>query len=202
VLLAALVYLVEIRSSGGAPGEEGGRVPIFSFAVEDVVLLEVRDIASDEVVAVRRWIGEAWRMVEPFGAEADYTRVEGLLGTLSTLQSTRVIDEEDADLEAFGLSEPLMRVRVDQESGDSLVLVVGRENPAGYSHYVQREGEGAVYLVSSSVIGDLERLLDGPPEKPTPMPTETLVPTVITSASTAASAGGTATVEPTSTVQE
>jgi len=142
------------------------------------VLLEVRGLASDEVVRVRRWIGEAWRMVEPFGAEADYTRVE-----------------------AFGLSEPPTRVRVDQESGDSLVLPLGRENPAGYSHYVQREGEGAVYLVSSSVIGDTERLLDEPPEKPTPMPTGTLVPTVITSASTA-SAGGTATVEPTSTVQE
>jgi hypothetical protein len=165
------------------------------------VLLEVRHLASDEVVVVRRWIGEAWRMVEPFGAEADYTRVEGLLGRLSTLQSTRVIDEEDADLEAFGLSEPLMRVRVDLESGDSQVLLVGRENPAGYSQYVQREGGEAVYLVSSSAIKDLERLLDEPPEKPNPMPTETLVPKVITSAPTV-SAGGTATVEPTPTVQE
>lgn len=205
--LAAVVYLVEIRGGEEAPGEEEGRVPVFSFAPEDVVLLEVTNPATDQVTTVRRSIGEAWRMAEPFAAEADDTRIEGLLGRLSEFKSTRVLEKEDVDLGAFGLSEPSLRVRVDLESGDSQVLLVGKQNPAGYSHYVQREGEESVYLVGSSTVEDLERLIDEPPEKPTPVPTETLLPTVISSTPTLDAAGtpaatATVVVEPTSSARD
>jgi hypothetical protein len=204
VLLAALVYFVEIRGGEEAPVEEG-RVPVFSFALEDVVLLEVRDKVADQSVTVRRGIGELWRMTEPLAGEADDTRIEGLLTRLSTLQSTRIMQGEEIDLEAFGLIEPSLEVEVGMEDGGSQVLLVGVQNPAGYSHYVQRDGEEVVYLVGSSTIGDLERLIGEPPEKPTPMPTETLIPTVIIPSPTVPVTGTatiTLTLEPTSTVGE
>jgi hypothetical protein len=105
------------------------------------------------------------------------------------------------DLEAFGLAEPALRVEVGLEQGGDQVLLVGSENPAGYSRYAQREGEERVYLVSSSTIGDLEELVGNPPEKPTPTPmsTETLPPTVITGTQTPAVSGA-ATVTPTLSV--
>lgn len=200
VVLAALIYFVEIRGQGEAPTEEEDRVSIFSFEVEDVVLLEVRDKVADQTVRVRPGLGESWFMMQPFGAEADVTRIEGLLGRLSTLQSSRVIEEEGIDLEAFGLSEPSLEVEVGLEEGGSQVLLVGGQNPAGYSHYVQREGEEPVYLVASSTIDDLERLISEPPEKPTPMPTETLMPTIVIPTATVP-VTGTATITPTITVE-
>ncbi len=193
VLLAALVYLAEFRGRGETVETQEGRVPIFSFGLEDAVLLEVRDLKADEIVTVRRWAGEAWRMVEPFAADADDARVEGLLGRLSTLESTRVIEGKDIDLEAFGLSEPTLEVKVGLQNGESQVLLVGQETPAGYSQYVQRKGEEVVYLVGSSTIGDLQRLTSEPPEKPTPVATETAVPTVVTTTPTAT---GTPTARP------
>jgi len=206
-LLLVLVYLVEIRGGEEAPGVGEGRVPVFSFAVEDAVLLEVTDSDADETVTVRRSVGEAWRMVEPFEAEADDTRIGGLLGRLSRLESTRVIQGADIDLQAFGLSEPSLEVEVGLQNGENQVLLVGQENPAGYSQYVQREGEDVVYLVGSSTIHDLENLIGEPPEKPTPMPAETLVPTVITARPTVSGAGTptvtpTLTLRPTSTAEE
>lgn len=199
VVLAALVYLWEIRGHEEAPREEG-RVPIFSFAVEDVVSLEVRDRVADQRVKLGRTGGELWVMTRPFGAEADDTRIEGLLSRLSTLQSNRVIEEEEIDLEAFGLTEPALEVEVGLGDGESQVLLVGKQNPAGYSYYVRREGEEAVYLVGSSTIGDLERLINEPPEKPTPMPTGTLIPTVIVPTPTMP-VTGTATITPAVTVE-
>ncbi len=178
LVLAALVFAVEMRGGQETAPEEEGKVPVFSFDVEDAVTLEVSDQRSGESVMVRKWTGEMWRLTAPFEAEADATRIEGLLGSLSRMQSTRVVKGEDVDLKAFGLAEPALRVEVGLAEGDSQVLLVGNKNPAGYSCYVQREGSSEVYLVASSITGDLERLISEPPEQPTPTPTGTAGPTV------------------------
>ncbi len=178
VVLAALVFVLEMRGGQETAPEEEGRVPVFSFEVEDAVTLEVTDQRSSESVMVRRLAEGMWRLTAPLEAEADATRIEGLLGSLSQMQSTRVVEGEDVDLEAFGLAEPALRVEVGLADGGSQVLLVGNKNPAGYSSYVQREGGSEVYLVASSAIGDLERLISEPPEKPTPTPTDTPGPTV------------------------
>lgn len=183
-VLAALVLVVEMRGGQETALEEEGRVLVFSFEVEDAVTLEVADQRSNASVMVRNWAAGMWRLTKPFEAEADAPRIEGLLGRLSQMQSTRVVEGEDLDLEAFGLAEPLLRVEIVLADGGSQVLLVGTRNPAGYSSYVQREGGDEVLLVGSSVIGDLERLISEPPQKPTPVPTVTLVPTVITEPAT------------------
>ena len=203
VLLAALVYLLEMRDRGEAPAEEG-KVPVFSFQVEDVVLLEVTDGVSGQKVRVGTSPDERWTMLDPFEAEADDVRIEGLLSRLSELQSSRVLEDEELDLEAFGLSVPTLEVKVGLEDGGSQVLLIGRENPAGYSHYARRDGAEAVYLVASSTISELERLVREPPEKPTPMPTETLIPTIVASPTVPVTGGDTPTsaltAEPTATL--
>jgi hypothetical protein len=178
-VLAALVYLVEMRPGQEVLPEEEGGVRVFSFEAEEVTSLDVADVVSNESVLVRKWAGGLWRMTSPFEAEADTTRIDGLLGRLSGMESTRVIEGEDVNLEAFGLDEPSLRVEIGLASGEIQVMLVGSASPAGYSHYVTREGEDRAFLVGSSAIGDLQRLLSEPPEKPTPMPTETLLPTVI-----------------------
>jgi hypothetical protein len=194
-VLAAFVYMVEMRGDQAAPSEEEGRVSVFSFAASEATVLKVTDLATEESVAVRKQVGGAWRITEPFEAEGDDTRVEGLLDRLSGLQSTRIIEGEDVDLEAFGLAEPALRVEVGLEEGEREVLLVGNENPAGYSRYAQHEGEERVYLVSLSTIGDLERLISDSPEKPTPTPTEAPSPKVITQTQTP-SVSDTATATP------
>jgi hypothetical protein len=182
-VLAAFVYVVEVRTEPQAPSE-GESTSVFSFATSEATLLKVTDLATEESVTVSRGVGGAWRITDPFEAEGDDTRVEGVLDSLARLLSTRIIEGEDVDLEAFGLAEPALRVEVGLEGGESQVLLVGNKNPAGYSRYAQREGEERVYLVSSSTVGDLEQLVSNPPEKPTPAPTELPLPTVITQTQT------------------
>lgn len=200
-VLAVLVYLVEVRGGPSTPADEEGVVPVFSFEADEATLLKVTDLTTDESVTVGKSAGDTWRMIEPFEAEGDDTRVEGVLGRLSALSSTRVIEGEDVNLEAFGLAEPALRVELGLEDGGSQVLFVGSENPVGYSRYAQREGEERVYLVGSSTIGDLEQLIADPPEKPTPTPTETPLPTVITGTQ-ATPVSGTPTISPTVSLED
>lgn len=177
VLLAGVVYLSEMRGGAEAPAQEG-RVPIFSFEVEDVVLLAVTDRAANQKVSITRSDGGPWTVVEPISAEADVERIGALLDRLSKLQSSRVLEEQEMDLEAFGLSDPALELEVGLKSGESQVLLVGGQNPAAYSHYTQRDGTAVVYLIASSTIRDLERLVSEPPEKPTPTATGTVPPAI------------------------
>jgi hypothetical protein len=197
-VLAAFVYMVEMRTDQDTSSEEDDTTSVFSFSTGEVTLLKVTDLTSQESVTVRRGVGGAWRITDPFQADGDEERLESVLDSLSWLASTRTIEGEDVDLEAFGLAEPALRVEVGLEEGEDQVLLVGNENPAGYSRYAQREGEEGVYLASSSTMTDLEELISDPPEKPTPtpVPTETALPTVITETQTPP-AGGTTTVTPT-----
>jgi len=197
-VLAAFVYMVEMRTDQDSSSEEDDTTSVFSFSASEVTLLKVTDLTTDESATVSRGADGAWQITEPFVAEGDDTRVESLLDSLSWLLSTRTIEGEDMDLEAFGLAEPVLRVEVDLEEGEDQVLLVGNENPAGYSRYAQREGEVRVYLVSSSTIADLEELISDPPEKPTPtpVPTEAAPSTVITETQTPP-VSGTTTVTPT-----
>jgi hypothetical protein len=196
-VLAAFVYLVEMRTDQDTSSEEDS-TSVFAFSSSEVSLLKVTDVTTQQSVTVERGVEGAWRMTDPFQADGDDARVESVLNSLSWLLSTRTIEGEDVDLEAFGLAEPALRVEVGLEEGDDQVLLVGNENPAGYSRYAQREGEEPVYLVSSSTIGDLEGLISDPPEKPTPTPapTETALSTVITETQTPP-VSGTATPAPT-----
>jgi hypothetical protein len=200
-VLAVLVYLVEVRGGQGTPADEEGVVPVLSFELDEAILLKVTDLTTGESVTVTKSPEGAWYMTEPFESEGDDTRVEGVLGRLSALSSTRVIEGEDVNLEAFGLAEPTLRVELGLEDGESQVLLVGDENPVGYSRYAQREGEERVYLVGSSTIGDLEQLIADPPEKPTPTPTETPLPAVITD-TRATPLSDTPTISPTVPVED
>jgi hypothetical protein len=195
-VLAALVYVLEMRGGEEPPSAEEGVAQVFSFDVSEVELLTVTDLATNESVMLGKSAGGAWQMTEPFEAQGDDARVEGVLGRLSGLESTRIIEAEDVDPEAFGLLEPALRVEVDLEGGQTQVLLVGSTNPAGYSRYVQREGEERVYLVGSSTMGDLEELISDPPEKPTPTPTETPLPTETGSPSVSSTPNITPTVSP------
>jgi hypothetical protein len=195
-VLAALVYVLEMRGGEEPPSAEEGVAQVFSFDVSEVELLTVTDLATNESVMLGKSAGGAWQMTEPFEAQGDDARVEGVLGRLSGLESTRIIEAEDVDPQAFGLLEPALRVEVDLEGGQTQVLLVGSTNPAGYSRYVQREGEERVYLVGSSTMGDLEELISDPPEKPTPTPTETPLPTETGSPSVSSTPNITPTVSP------
>ncbi len=195
-VLAAFVYLVEMRTDQDTSSEEDD-TSVFAFSTSEVALLKVTDLTTQQSVTVERGVDGAWGITDPFQADGDDARVESVLNSLSWLLSTRTIEGEDVDLEAFGLSVPALRVEVGLEEGDDQVLLVGSENPSGYSRYAQREGEERVYLVSSSTIDDVEGLISDPPEKPTPTPepTETAMSTVTTETETSAVSGtATATV--------
>lgn len=167
VLLGAIVYFVEIRGQKAPPEEPS----FMEFAVSEVARFQVETREGLRMVATSRGKGLGWDMEEPYRAEGDYARLEGVLVRLSAVKPRRVLTETAASFVPFGLDDPSLTVEVKVRDGSVQSLEVGDQTPDQASYYVRRSGEQAVLLMESATVDQLNRLATAPPEKPTPVPT-------------------------------
>jgi len=166
VLLGAFVYFVEIRGPK-VPAEEP---PFTEFSIADVARFQVETREGSQMVATHRGIAE-WDMEEPYQAEGDYARLEGVLVRLSSVKPKRVLTETAVSFAPFGLDDPWLTVEVELHEGSGQSLEVGDQTPDQASYYTRRGGEQAVLLMESGLVDQLSGLITTPPEKPTPVPT-------------------------------
>jgi hypothetical protein len=166
VLLGAFVYFVEIRGQKTPPEEPS----FMEFSISDVARFQVGARGGPRMVATRR--GTAmWSMEEPYQAEGDFARLEGVLVRLSSAKPRRVLTERVASSASFGLDDPWLTVDVELQDGSVQSLEVGDRTPNQASYYTRRGGEQTVLLMESGVPDQLSSLVTTPPEKPTPVPT-------------------------------
>jgi len=170
VILAILAVVVVWETRRG-PADESPQEKakwVFTLGRDDVGELEVKD-GDQSVYLARGGMGD-WFIGAIGGPPADTARVNSLLDSLVNLKSTRLITDTSAGLAAFGLDNPPMQVRLGLSEGKKEVLLIGSKNPQGSTCYAQRQGSPNVYLVSTSLVDDLKKLVSEPPYKPTPTP--------------------------------
>src|SRR5581483_146464 len=79
-----------------------------------------------------------WRLIDPAAGSADGRAVEGLLAFVRRLEKVRSVGTP-ADLRAYGLAEPRVRLALVLDTGAALTLRLGDSNPAGTGVYAALE---------------------------------------------------------------
>ncbi len=117
-----------------------------------------------------------WHIGSVTGIVVDPQRWGGIPFLLSGPRSKRVITESAsaADLQAYGLNNPPLRVTMGFASGDQFEVQLGAKTPDQGSHYAQNKGFTTVYLIDETWGGVVSRLATEVPIPPTP--TATLPP--------------------------
>lgn len=90
----------------------------------------------------------AWRIVEPAAAKADDNEVNGITSALSSVEVVRVVDENPANLNDYGLSNP--RIEVDFKAPgdkDYKKLLIGEKSPTGADLFAKRNDDKKVFLI-------------------------------------------------------
>ncbi len=95
---------------------------------------------------------DGWRIVQPMDARADSGAVDGLIGSLTGLESSRSF--EDFDRGELGLDDPRVRVTL-ITAGDQSVLEVGAELPASSDMVVAVAGGTKAYQVATPLYDEL-----------------------------------------------
>jgi len=143
--LGAYIYFVE--SEKPAPGLEPNEKV---FAVESDKINEVRITAQGETTAlVKKDAG--WTVTEPLATEADPTESASLVTNIASMEQTRVVDENAADLAPYGLKEPRIKVAFKGDGNVSGEVHIGDTTPMQGDIYAIKPGTNKVFLVSSFI---------------------------------------------------
>ena len=145
--LGAYIYFVTWKQPAGG-GDTGKKQEKVFTALEADKVEEIKvSLASGEVTSLKKDNG-AWQMTQPITVKADDTEVSGITSALSSVEMTRVIDENPANLVDYGLSNP--RIQLDfKATGDKdyRKLLIGEKSPTGSDLFAKRNDEKRVFLI-------------------------------------------------------
>ncbi|MBI5427368.1 MAG: DUF4340 domain-containing protein [Nitrospinae bacterium] len=136
-------FLLEIPGERKRKEEKELSEKVLAFKAEDVD--EFSLVRHDQTIVVRRTEKDGWEIVQPVQAKADGAAAESVLERLQSATFSRVVEENPADLAAFGLKQPSLQISLKWKSGGASIAV-GDGSPIGHSLYVKRGDQDRVLL--------------------------------------------------------
>jgi hypothetical protein len=142
--LGAYIYFVSSKQTdSSAPKRDKVFASLDADQVDEIQI----DASSGDKTTVKKENG-GWQMTAPIATKADEAEISGVTRNLSTLEMTRVVDENPSDLKDYGLATPRIRVEFKTSGGKpGGTLLVGEKSPTGGDLFVKRDGEKRVFLI-------------------------------------------------------
>jgi hypothetical protein len=143
--LGAYIYFVESERDPDNP--DGPKEKLFAIeegTIEEIVI----HAASGETTTVRK-TGDVWGLTAPVAAPADEYAVSSLASAIERLEIQKILEENPASVEAYGLAPARFSVAFKVKGEENLrKLNVGRKTPTGSDAYAQVEGQPRLFLIS------------------------------------------------------
>jgi Domain of unknown function (DUF4340) len=142
--LGAYIYFVTWKK----PAESASKQEKVFAGIEAGKIEELK-IASDKGdVTTLKKEGTAWQLTAPIAGKADESEASGIANALGQLEIVRVIDENPADLNEYGLLTPRIEVNF-KAAGDKDYrrLLIGEKSPTGSDLFARRNDDKKVFLI-------------------------------------------------------
>ena len=145
--LGAYIYFVDSkRPAAGVDGSSETKEKVFTVEADKINELRVTYQGESSVLKKE---ADGWKMIEPAQVEADPPEAIGLATALTNVDIVRVVDENAANLEQFGLASPQITVAFKTDGGAAGTLKLGNKNATQGEIYALKNDERRVFLVSS-----------------------------------------------------
>src|ERR1051326_2646856 len=131
---------------------------ILKLDQSSITRVELKKRQADPVIVAKSNSGE-WQITQPKPLRADQTSVEGLLSTLSSLNSDRLVEDKASDLKTFGLEQPALEIQLTEKDNKSQTLVVGDDTPTG-AVYTKLASDPRVFTIASYSKSSLDKTLN------------------------------------------
>ena len=144
--LGAYIYFV-LNKQPEASASSSKQEKVFASAPSDQID-EVKVTSSAGDATTLKKDNGAWQIVEPIAAKADDAEVNGITTALGSVEIARVIDENPANLNDYGLSNPRIEVDFKTRSDKAYErLLIGEKSPTGADLFAKRNDEKKVFLI-------------------------------------------------------
>jgi hypothetical protein len=154
--LGAYLYFVESKREPGSKDKPKEKVFAALKDGKDKVKEVTLAHGSETIQLVKG--SEGWRLVAPQSVKADTSEVDGLLGSLESLETDEIVSETPGDLGPYGLAQPQGTVTVVREgSPDALRLQLGQKTPDGSAVYAKLPTSPRVFTIPSWSASSLDK---------------------------------------------
>jgi Domain of unknown function (DUF4340) len=152
VVLLALVgtlYWSEHRKSKEDTTVSADSSPaILKLDEGSIAQLDLKKKDAAPIVLAKNSSG-TWQIMAPQQLGADQNAVSGMVSSLSSLRSERVVDDKPADLNSYGLTQPALEVDLAEKDNKNQKLLIGDDTPTGSAVYATLSGDPRVFTIAS-----------------------------------------------------
>jgi len=121
---------------------------ILAVKTPDISKFDLKKNGAEQVGAERDGAGQ-WRITSPVALPADQSAVSSLLGTFSSLNSQRLVEEKASNLSPYGLDVPKFEVDLTGKNNQLQQLLLGDATPAGNAIYAKLGGDPRIFTIPS-----------------------------------------------------
>jgi hypothetical protein len=121
---------------------------ILAVKEADISRFDLKKNGADQVAGERNSSGQ-WRITSPTALSADQSAVSSLLGTFSSLNSQRLVEEKAGNLASYGLDAPKLEFDLSEKDNKAQKLLLGDDSPTGNGVYVKLDGDARIFIMPS-----------------------------------------------------
>lgn len=139
-----------LLGSADRPLDELRDRAVLHIAASDVASFDLKN-SEGEIEASKK--SSDWNFAKPGAAAADNGEVESLLSTVALAKMTKVTSETPNDLAKYGLTKPVITLRLDLAKGNTATLVVGKKE--GENYFARDESRPTIFSINSDLFKKL-----------------------------------------------
>src|SRR5580692_4804441 len=121
---------------------------ILSVKETDISKFGLKKNGAEQVAGERNSSGQ-WKITSPTSLPADQSAVSSLLGTFSSLNSERLVEEKAGNLASYGLDAPKLEFDLSEKNNQTQKLFLGDDTPTGNGIYAKLDGDPRVFIMPS-----------------------------------------------------
>jgi len=114
----------------------------------DISKVDLKRKGGDEVIVAKNGSGK-WQITAPKSVEADQSAVSGIVSTLSSLNSERLVEDKAGNLNQYGLSEPVLEAAITEKENKTKKLLIGDDTPTGSAVYAKLNDDPRIFTIAS-----------------------------------------------------
>jgi hypothetical protein len=147
-LVGALYWSNHHKPAGTTEASADAPPKILAVKTPDISKFDLKKEGTERVGAERNGAGQ-WQITSPAALPADQSAVSSLLGTFSSLNSERLVEEKASNLAPYGLDAPKFEVDLTEKNNQTQSLLLGDATPAGNAIYAKLGGDSRIFTIPS-----------------------------------------------------
>lgn len=159
IILGGLWYWSQHRKPAGDTTKSSEAPPaILKLAQASITRVALTRKDSPPIVLEKT--SSDWQITAPKQVRADQTAVSGLVGTLATLNSERLVDDDASNPAQYGLAPAAVQIDVTENDSKSQKLLIGDDTPTGGAVYVMLAGDPRLFTIATYTKTGLDKSLN------------------------------------------